>query len=252
MISTLSHFEPNPHYGVGIFRRRIRFRARPGRISAQVDDTHHSFWLTLDHRDQVITGLAGDFIRSPTTVCKGAVAGLSAMIGSQIPTDASDLIRRLPPTSNCTHLVDLALWSMRHLERSIQWDIEIPDQTDRPVWIGISRNQRPVHRWQIADFAITAPPAWQGKPLLKGFLQWARASFDGDALMAAHMLHRGVFVARGRHHIVDRVPSVPLRDAAGMEGMCWAYSEERFATGAHTIGYVRDFTKEIIEEGRAD
>lgn len=244
MIASLRHYPPNPDYGDGIFRRRLRFLAEPGRVRAQVDDTHHCFWLILDHEDGAITSVAADFLRAPTTVCQGAVAGLSALIGRPLAGPAS--MEGLPQVSNCSHLVDLAHWAMRHIAGSTTWDIIVPDETDRPAAISIARDGVIVHAWEIADFAVVSPSQWRGFPLLRGFWQWAREQFEGELLMAALMLQRGVFVAKGRRYLVDQNPPTPLKAAAGMAGMCWAYAGDRLDSATSSIGYVRDFSDGVI------
>ncbi len=241
-VKTLAHFRADPTFGNGVYRRRLRFTAGPGIIRAQVADTHHAYWLVLGHADRRIATIDAGFQRAPTTVCSGATPGLQALIGQPIDGPAGDHLRRLPAVANCTHLRDLALWAMIHAERSAVWDIEIPDQRDAPVWISIARDGAIQHRWRMTDRTIIAPADLAGKPLMQGFARWAETVFTDEALIAATMLQRGIFVARGREHIIDQAPPVPLAQATSMEGMCWAYSGERFATAHGTLGYVRDFT----------
>ncbi|MBP8232158.1 MAG: DUF2889 domain-containing protein [Rhizorhabdus sp.] len=246
VIPTLTHFPVDPAFGTGIYRRRLRFAAWSGGVAAQVSDTHHGYWLDLRHNRHQITAIEAAFLRAPTYACAGAAAGLEALVGVPLDEPAQDILTRLPAQANCTHLGDLALWAIAHIGRSAFWDIEIPDQSHHPVWITIAADGRQIHRWQILDHGITAPEHLSGRPLMRGFARWAHAAFDGDALLAATMLQRGIFVARGRQHIVDRLPLTPLADAAGMEGMCWAYSGDRLTSAHGTIGYVRDFTDTIV------
>ncbi|MFA7584701.1 MAG: hypothetical protein WCY11_00685 [Novosphingobium sp.] len=83
---------------------------------------------------------------------------------------------------------------------------------------------------------------------MSGFRKWAAHMFAGDALLAATMLQRGIFVARGRRHIVDQGEPTPLANAAGMVGMCRAYSGEYLSHGVGTLDYVRDFTATVQPE----
>lgn len=246
VISTLAHFPLNPEFGVGSYRRCLRFAAWAGGVAAQVSDTHHGYWLDLRHDGRQVMAIDAAFLRAPTQVCPGAVAGLKAMVGVRLDEPTRDMLARLPAQVNCTHLGDLALWSIAHAEQSATWDIEIPDQGEAPVWISIARDGRLIHRWQIVDHRIAAPEHLAERPLMRGFARWAHETFDGDEMLGATMLQRGIFVARGREHIVDRLPLTPLADAAGMEGMCWSYSGDRFTSAHGTIGYVRDFTHNVI------
>ncbi|WP_081492232.1 DUF2889 domain-containing protein [Rhizorhabdus wittichii] len=248
MIDELAHFPTDPEYGSGIYRRGLRFVATEGSAVAQVDDDFHSYWLTLDHDGERVTAIDAGFNRAPTTMCPGSTAGLQALVGVALTASAHELLEQLPRTSNCTHLTDLALWSIAHHSRSSDWDVEIPDQTGDPVQIVVRRDGEPIHRWMMKDFHVVAPAELTGKPLLAGFRKWARDSFFDDALIAATMLQRGIFVARGRPYVVDRGAPMPLSRAVGMAGMCWAYSGDRLAKGFGTIGYVRDFSEAIHPE----
>jgi hypothetical protein len=248
MAETLAHFPRNPDYGLGAYRRCLRFAADAAGMIAQVDDSHHSYWLTLDHDGTCITDVAAGFMRAPTSACAGATAGLAALIGLPLAGTVGEILVRLPEPSNCTHLVDLACWSLAQTGCSAEWDVMVPDQVDDPVWIEIVRDGAVVHHWRVADHRIVAPPSLAGRPMMKGFMAWARATFEGEDLLAATMLQRGMFVARGRERIVDRGDRTPLASAEGMAGRCWSYSGSRLQHATGSLGYVRDFTREVIRE----
>lgn len=248
MIPELAHFPANPSYGQGAYRRRLEFTTLPGAMVAQVDDSFHSYWLVLEHDQASVTGIDAGFMRAPTTVCGGAPAGLRALVGAPLASDQRALMAKLPQQSNCTHLVDLALWALAQVGRNATWQIVIPDTVDGAAWISIACDDVVVHRWQVSGFDLLAPEPLAGQPLMRGFMRWAAEAFASDALMAATMLQRGVFVARGRQHIVDRGAPVPLSHAAGMNGMCWSYSAERWASGFGSLDFVRDFSTTVRAE----
>jgi hypothetical protein len=248
VIPELAHFELSPTFGTGIYRRRLRFVDKPGAVVALADDTHHSYWLTLDHRLGRVTAIDAGFNRAPTDMCPGAVAGLKAVVGASLEEPIAEIMARLPRWSNCTHLVDLALWGIAQVGRSAVWDIEVPDQRDQPVWVTITRDGELIHRWRIADYRMVAPEPFAGQPLLSGFMKWATAAFSGEEMMAATMLQRGLFVARGRRFVVDEGEPLPVASAVGMAGMCWSYSGDRLLHGKGVLGYVRDFTEALHPE----
>lgn len=252
VIPELAHFPVNALYGSGAFRRRLRFDTPPGAMVAQVDDSFHSYWLLIEHDGDAITAIDAGFLRAPTNMCIGAISGLAALRGTRLSASQRDLMKLLPQPSNCTHLTDLALWTMAQVDADATWDILIPDARAGAAWITIRRNDRLIHRWRIAGFEVTGPQPYGGRPLMRGFMKWAREAFSGDALLAATMLQRGVFVARGRQHIVDRAPSQPLSSASGMEGMCWSYSAERWNHGHGTLNYVQDFSDAVRPEALPD
>lgn len=247
-IPELSHFPLNPSYGQGIYRRRLVFTAVRGGMVAQVDDTLHSFWLILDHDQERVTGIDAGFLRAPTNMCTGSIAGLKALVGRSLHEDSRDYLAGLPNALNCTHLSDLAVWTIAQAGRSATWTIEVPDQSGAPVWIAIERNGEPVHRWQIAGFQISAPQELADKPLMGGFMKWALAAYADEALLGAIMLQRGLFVARGRQHIVDQGDAVPLAEWVGMAGMCWSYSGKQRLEGMGSLGFARDFTQGVRPE----
>lgn len=248
MAKTLAHFPINPDFGRGVYRRRLRFACDPRGMVALVDDTHHSYWLSLDHDGEQVIAIDAGFMRAPTTACRGARAGLAALIGAPVAASARDIVARLPAASNCTHLGDLACWSLAQAGRSAVWEIAIPDQAAAPVWIEICRDGTAVHRWLVANQHIIAPTTLAGRPMMKGFIAWARTAFDDHDLLAATMLQRGLFVARGREHTVDQGEPTPLAIADGMAGMCWSYSGSRLDDAVGMLGYVRDFTAGITPE----
>ena len=246
---TLNHYQRDPAYGSGVYRRLIKFIPGDGLVVATVNDTHHSLWLTLDHHAGRIVDVEGRLERYPATSCGGAGEGLRALIGTSLEPTAQDISSRLPVTANCTHLGDLVQWAISAARRQAppsSYLISVPDSLGGPVWISISMNGEVVHRWLVKDHAIVAPEPLAGKPLLRGFFAWARSVFDEADLEAAVMLQRGAWVARGRPFVVDQKIH-PLSDAAGMHGVCFSYSGANWAQATNMLGYVRDFTSGVVE-----
>lgn len=244
---TLGHFDQDPSYGSGLYRRDIRLRFLPGVALATVDDTHHSMWVVLRYRNQIVVSVDAGIQRGPATSCGGAPAKLGSVIGMPITAPLAEIAERLPPSDNCTHLADLLRWALsgtRAGASATDYAIVVPDQIDEPVWIEIRRDKKIVHRWCVDRDTIIAPARFAGLPLLKGFLAWARDAFDAEHLEAAVMLQRGAWVARGRRYVVDR-SIIPLRAAAGMQNACHSYSGANWATATNNIGYVRDFSSRV-------
>jgi hypothetical protein len=140
MISTLAHYPVDLQYGTGAYRRRLHFVGASTGFTAQVDDTHHSYWLTIDTDGAHISGIDAGFNRAPTMMCPGSVTGLQSLLGLALHRPIADMLAQLPRTSNCSHLVDLAIWAVSQLNVSTIWEIEIPDQIKDPVWIKIQRD----------------------------------------------------------------------------------------------------------------
>lgn len=252
VIPELAHLPVDPLYGEGAYRRRLKFVAVPGAMVAHVDDSFHSYWLLIEHDQAEITSIDAGFLRAPTNMCGGSIVGLARLQGAGLTAPDRDYMALLPQTSNCTHLTDLAIWTLAQLGSSSTWDITVPDPRAGRAWVTIHCDGDLIHRWQVAGFEMRAPVALAGRPLMRGFMKWARDTFTGRALLAATMLQRGLFVARGRQHIVDRGKPPALSNASGMEGMCWSYSGDRWATGLGTLDFVRDFSDTVQPEQLPD
>lgn len=247
---SLRHFPINPDYGTGCFRRLVRTFRVPGRVLVTLDDTHHSMWLLMHQLDGHISKVEACVTRGPATSCGTSALALDKLQGLPVNGDMAAFRERLPPSLNCTHLMDMARWALRNaagqlaLKREVL--IEIPDEAGAPVWIKVERDGTVVHRWSVQDHQVIAPDHLAGKPMMKGFLSWARENFRDEDLDLAIMLQRGVFVARGRRHLVDLSPPVPLSAAPAMRGACHSYSPPHFDTATSIVGYVRDFTDGIV------
>jgi hypothetical protein len=244
----LEHLPLNPAYGAGVYRRRLRFFARPTRILATLDDTHHAMWIALDHDGARVTAVDGLITRRPATPCNDAFVGLSALVGLELDASAADRAARLPLPHNCMHLTDLSRWALHPGHRATpatQYDITVPDGGPEPTWIEIAQDGTSRHRWLVHDAVIRAPEPFSGQALLGKFSSWARATFAGLELEAAMMLQRGVFVARALPYVVDPSPPIPLRDYGGMEGACVSYSGENWRTATGMTDFVEDFTQGV-------
>lgn len=247
---SLSHFPVNPNYGTGCFRRLVRTYRVPGKVLVTLDDTHHSMWLLMSHVQWRISGIDARVERGPATSCGSATSSLATLVGLDVKGDVAALRERLPPVLNCTHLTDLAHWAFRSATgktlQKREVSITVPDETGDGVWIAVERDGITIHRWRIKGHRIIEPALLADNPVMRGFHSWARRHFSGEELDLAVMLQRGVFVARGRRHLVDLSPPVPLRAASVMRDACHSYSKAHFDTATTVVGYVRDFSKAVI------
>lgn len=246
---SLAHFPLNPDYGSGRYQRRLRFHCTRHAVLAMLDDTHHAMWLAIRHDGATIAEVSAMVARGPATTCGEAAQGLSALIGMPLSSDRRAIAAALTPTENCTHLADLTVWALRAwASGSAQFDICVADDAGEPYALSVSRDGALVHDWIAEGHSVVWPPPLAGTPLMRGFAKRARAHFEGDALEAAIMLQRGVFVARGRRHQVDLAPPLSLRQAEGMADSCYSHAAERLDRAMNHVGYVRDFTAGVTPE----
>lgn len=249
---SLGHFPLAPNFGAGVYRRLVRLRSTPSSVLATVDDTHHAMWLLLRHDGLHVLAVDAGIERGPATTCGGAPAALSRIVGAALDASEKDVTALLPPIANCTHLGDLLRWSMARAREgkvgSTEFRISVPDAKDDGVWLEISRDDATIHRWYVRDLMIVLPVHLAGRPLLRGFFGWARETFDEADLEAAVMLQRGAWVARGRRYVVDASP-LPLQLAEDMKDACHSYSGDSWTVATNHVGYVRDFTSGVVEQG---
>lgn len=247
---TLAHFPLNPFYGKGVYRRLLRFSRVTGAVVATLDDTHHAMWLLIRHDGARISDVCAGISRGPATSCGGAIAGLHNLVDLPLSSGSGAIHAALCATDNCTHLADLATWAIRSAATQglgvTSFHIHVADDDGLPFQLGITRDDRSVHRWLARGGEVVSPRPLAPMPLMRGFMAHAKRHFAGDALEAAIMLQRGFFVARGRRHLVDLAPPVPLRAAIDMADACYSYAGDRFHAAVSHVGYVRDFTAGVV------
>jgi len=236
---------PNPRYGSGVFRRRIRVHPGDGMVTVELEDGNHGFRLRLHHDAQAVTAIEADPIRHPFGTCAEAVRPLQQFVGARLADGARALRERIAAGEHCTHLYDMAMLALAHAGRggrALQYDMAIDDETDRPARAEIRRDGVVVHAWKVRDKQVVEPQALAGKPMMRGFHAWASQAFAGDALEAAGALQRAYFVAQSRRYDFDP-PELNPATADGMpHGSCYSYNRGVVERAFRSGGTVRDFT----------
>lgn len=235
----------NPTYGSGIFRRRVLLVNDPGRVHGALEDCSHGFQVELQHDGVQVTAVSMLAKRVPLSTCIEARHPLSAIVGCPLGISRQQYASRLPATANCTHVHDLAWWSLVHASRSEilrQYDIAVTDETALPSECTVHRNGELIHRWQAVQGRATAPTEIAGQPLLRGFAQWAGKSFEGEAYEAAVILHRGYLVAQARRHFGTKVDNYVPSEIKTLQGVCYSYSPGVVGRAVATENSQRDFT----------
>lgn len=230
---------PNPDYGSGISRRRVRVRPAEGAVSVDIEDSNHAFRLVLRHDGARVVAVESEAIRYPLSTCSEAQQSLQRLVGQSIDS-AAQLREILEPRLSCTHLsymAGLALTSVKDDPHERLYDIAVEDERDGRTRARIYRNDVCVHDWQITNHSIVEPAEHAGQTVMKGFYAWARIAFQGALLEAAVALQRGYFVAQSRRY--QFLPAV----AFGMpEGVCYSYSTPIVNRARLVTGSMRDFT----------
>ena len=157
-------YPPNPHFGEGVFRRRIRLNGQAGKVIAELEDCCHGFRSVVYHDSHTITDIQAQALRFPLTTCGGAIEPIKALIGTDLTTSASAITRHVDPRANCTHLYDLTVLAIGHCLRGATdrcYDITVDDEVDQPTLATVTRNGEPVLSWKVRQWSITEPAVVQ-------------------------------------------------------------------------------------------
>lgn len=243
----LPDYPRNPHYGTGCYRRRIRLEQGDGCVYGALEDTNHGFTVTVWHDGERVTAIEACTKRVPYTSCPGAVGPIKGYVGTSIHASLRDLNFHMPPSANCTHLLDLTVMAIRHAASANpvrQWDVQVTDQTDtRDNICTVQRDGVEIFRWQARDLQLTAPAELAGRPFYLGFGKWASKYFEPEELEAAFILQKGYFVSLARFFDIEKMAGEPaLASQEGMGGACYTYSPPAIEQGVRTAASLRDFS----------
>lgn len=236
---------PNPDYGRGIFRRRIRVRAEGALVAVDLEDNNHGFRLRLRHDGQAVSAVEVDSVRHPFGTCPEAVRPLQRIVGHRLADGVQALRERLVPGEHCTHMFDMAMLAVAHAggaDECFEYDIAVHDETDAPARAEIRRDGELVHAWTVRARELVEPGALAGRPMMRGFHAWASQAFAGDALEAAGALQRGFFVAQARRYTFEPPAQNPASADGMAPGACYSYGAGVVERAFRSGGTVRDYT----------
>lgn len=246
-------FKTNPHYGNGVFRRRIRLTRQgdhsSGYVHGALEDCNHGFQTTVLYQNGFVTEIKPEFMRIPFTTCNGAWLPLNNLVGTSVSASPVELLTTAPPLSNCTHLHDLTLLAIAHTQRDdviVQYDVEVTDAikgvSDLRVWRTTNDDQRNLlHHWQSLNYAVSSPDSLKNKPLFMGFSRWANEQFCGIENEAAFVLQKGNLVSIGRMLDVEAMTGSRAVDENDRTS-CFTYSPDNASRAIRIGNTVRDFT----------
>lgn len=242
--------QPNPKYGTGVFRRRLRWRAAEGRVDVELEDSNHGFRLSLRHDGRRITAVIVDPVRYPFTTCPEAVRSVARIVGIGLD-DRAKLREQLPGGENCTHMADMALIAAAHaghpgMER--MYEMTITDERDDVTQARIECDGEVLFEWRIRDHAIESPVALAGRSVMRGFYAWASQTFvDEKSLEAAQALQRGFFVAQARRYSYVPIERYPAITDGMPPSSCYSYNIGAVERALRIRGSVRDYSDSAEE-----
>ncbi len=245
------HYPPNPDYGSGVFRRRLRMAAAGRVVRAVLNDPYHAMWVDLSLEGSRIDDVRAGMWRNPKNACPGAVHALRELVGMEVAAAAASIFSEGRAGRNCTHLLDLARFGLGcHLrgETARVLDLTVADaDTAGRSRIRAEADARTIHDWEIVDGGLTDVAGFTGSTHSSAFGRAMRDRLEGIELEAALALRMAVFVAAGRAFLTDGPVPVRALDETERRGDCFAFSAPVVAGCIDNIGYVQNFTDGLVE-----
>lgn len=241
---------PNPAFGSGFARRRVRLTGTPGAVFAELEDHAHAMRLRLFHSDGTITAIEPDFHRVPMNTCPSAAEPLSALLGEPIGQPLGAFFGGGRARRNCTHMFDLAWLAQRHAMRGATtrlYAIDIPDRFDDRQEISATCDGALLFRLIVEDGMIVSPEPFAGRHLFRGFAPWLTDSGLSDAeIEAAVMLQKVSLIIPARRW---QFGGGPLGEAERQftTGLCHGYAAETIDRAYRLGDNIRDFSAEPEE-----
>lgn len=232
-------------YGEGIYRRRIRLRARGNVVVGDLEDDFQCFRVTLEHDGRRVTDVVGEARRTPWSTCPGATSVLSALRGMPLSRDCRAVDDHANRRSGCTHLFDLAGLAVAHATASRerrQYDIEVPDRVDGRTRPRLHCDGELLLQWQLDGQQIAGPKRFEGRTLRgSAFYEWVREELDGELIEAAITLRRATIIAIGRATSLDRIAEAKVL-LRSIEGSCHTFTAGIAESAARVVGSTLEFT----------
>ena len=234
-------------FGEGICRRRIRLiKDTEDRTIGELEDDFHHFRIDLIHDKEKILAVSGSILRAPWSTCSEANLPLQKIVGSPLSPDSTAIGDYAAPTSNCTHLFDLAGLAIsftvqEHRER--QYDLMVTDPSGGEQDLILWKDAELLLSWTIREGVIVSPKDWQGISLLGKFITWARENLDPPTAEAAIALRRMTHISTGHGINLDNL-DMGIEHTDGPIGRCYTYSDEVLIRAKRMKKSVRDFSLE--------
>ena len=218
----------NPAYGTMVFRRSIRLTNSPGETIGELEDSMHAMRGRLVHDGEKVTRIESEFVRYPLTTCSGAATMIDGLAGLPLDTPIGQFYEEA--RQHCTHMHDVSWWMLSHARRNEDvrlYEASVPDHPrGRTIEARLLVNGEERHVWTICDDVVLAPEPIAGQRLVNGgFVGWAVARFEGDALEAVLVLHKAYLISIS--HLIQPPPGPVQEFEKQFDGVCWSYSQQR-------------------------
>jgi len=228
----------------GPYRRAITLKNSDGMAHAAMEDDAHHFEVMISHDNSSILDITGTAIRTPWSLCVGALGLLDQFRGLPLTLAGSKLRGTVNFQDHCTHLVSLTKLLVRHitLRRG-------PTTYRASVTVGeydrvaiLEREGVSKLRWILAGDIIADPEDYAGVTI-RSISSWARSNIKcADTLELMSILQRAVMASNARAMNLDLVSHASKMNA-GL-GPCYVFRPGFAEKAVRVIGSTLDFSEE--------
>jgi hypothetical protein len=221
---------------VGLRRLQL-IDPQPGRVTAEVEDDYHRFFVELRHDGERITGVATNAKRFPWTTCPSAGDHLAERLAG---APLREVASRENPLAHCTHMLDLAILAAAHAQESepTLYEMLVDDPHEGPRQAILRRNGVETLRWLIDGTTLVAP-GMMARRDLRQLRDWID-EIEPALREPARVLRRGAYIARGRGFDFSRLTTASAVTANAAVA-CYTFSVEHGDDAWHLNNSMRDF-----------
>ncbi len=221
----------------GAYRRAVRITANGPDVCAQMEDDVHHFALNLRHRDGIVTEVTGQAIRTPWSICPGALDMLGQLQGRTLGDVAT--LASAARAEHCMHMFDLVLLAVRNAGKDgFVRHYRIEGNYDQsPPLMQMWRDDLPTLAWSVHSGKIVGSQ-FDGVAL-NALAQWL-TQLPADDAEAALILRRATLIAAVRTLELDRYDSADDLNP-NAPAVCFARQPQKSALAMRNVGSARDF-----------
>ncbi len=218
--------------------RTIVLSTLPGQVRALLQDDFHHFRIAIHHDGSAVTGVSGDAIRFPYSLCPDARHALDQLIGLHLSRRVFDISGVVDARLQCTHQFDLAALAIAAAARgqSRRYDLFVTDPSGDRCTATLTRDDGYALHWAITGRIITGPAPFAGINVDQGFTTWASTLPNEDMAEGSLVLRRAHFVLGGR----IRLDQLNSRATADPRGSCYVMQPERATRALRIPNSLRD------------
>ncbi len=243
LLAAIDYFPLEHYQRPGLYRRCIRIATSPGFARADLEDDPHRHGVLVEHDGVRVVAVGGVALRTPWSLCRGAINVLDRFAGMALSADPRDVYRHTDGRAQCTHLCDLTGLAISHAARGIaerQYDIEVPcvdTRAQRDARLSVDDRERLV--WTLRRTTIVSPARYAGQDL-RTMMSWVKQHIvDRDEFEAVIVLRRAIVTAGNRMYDMDRMTTAAA--TGHVNGACHVFQHGVAERALRERGSTLDF-----------